>query len=121
MTEFEFAVYTEITDLAFELRPELKEEGYERFFICEDIHDIWFVRILKGMRDTGADFVKDENNYLLERNMIFKNYVHFTEALAKEIILEDCGETYDNFQSYDLSELIESLNDGFGINNLKES
>ena len=46
--EFQFAKYTEITDYVFKVNPDYKNNNYVRFFICPDVWDFWFVRILKG-------------------------------------------------------------------------
>lgn len=116
---FEFAKYTEITDLAFKLRSDYKDEGYVRFFICPDVLDYWFVRILKGY---DKDYNPDEDSFILERNKIQKD--HKSEMLTltkvKEIILDDDNSNWDYEQSYDINELIDMLDDGFGILNLKE-
>jgi len=115
---FEFATYTEITDLAFSIEPKYKEEGYIRFFICPDTWDYWFVRILK---DVNEDYEDEIGSYMLERNKITKDFK--TEKLTllktKIIINEDDRSNWDNQQSYDLQDLIDMLDDGFGINNLK--
>ena len=120
--EFEFAKYTEITDLAFELNPDYKKEGYVRFFICPDVWDIWFVRILKGYRnDDEEGYVKDGNNFILERNNINKRSKTdtLTLSMVKRIIKEDSGDSYDLEQCDDLEELVDMLDDGFGIINRK--
>ena len=49
--EFDFAKYTEITDYAFKINPEYKKSGYIRLFICPDVWDFWFVRILQGYNE----------------------------------------------------------------------
>lgn len=117
--KFEFAKYTEITDLVFELQPHLKEEGFERFFICPDVWDNWYIRIVKGYDE---EYEKDSDSYIMERNKIEKE--RKTDKLSlktvKEIILEDDGSNWDYKQSYDINELIDMLDNGFGINHLKD-
>lgn len=116
--EFEFAKYTEITDFAHEVNPSYKNEGFVRFFICPDVWDYWFVRILKGYDE---DYNEDEDSYILERNKIGKDRKtdNLTLSKIKKIIEEDDGSSWDIQQSYDIDELIDMLDDGFGINNLK--
>lgn len=121
--KFEFAKYTEITDFAFEVNPNYKNEGYVRFFICQDVWDFWFVRILKGyeyVEDEG--YIENEDNYILERNKISmdKKGQKLTLLKVREIILEDDGSNWDLQQGEDIDELIDMLADVFGINNLKE-
>lgn len=117
--EFEFAKYTEITDFAHEINPLYKNEGFVRFFICPDVWDYWFVRILKGYDE---DYNEDEESYILERNKISKDRKTDKLSLSKvkKIIEEDDGSSWDFQQSYDIDELIDMLDDGFGINNLKD-
>lgn len=115
--KFEFAKYTEITDLAFEVKPSYKNDGYIRFFICTDVNDFWFVRVLEN---TNEEYAIEEGVFLLERNNIGKTK---TETLninkVKKLIEEDDLSNWD-IQQYDtMEELIEDLDAGFGINNLK--
>jgi len=122
--EFEFAKYTEITDLAFEVNPNYKNEGYVRFFICPDVWDFWFVRILKGQEnDDEQGYIENENNYILERDKVEMNSKgeKLTVKRVKEIISNDSGESWDLEQSEDIDELIEMLDDSFGILNLKSN
>lgn len=39
---------------------------------------------------------------------------------VREIVQEDCFDNWDYYQSYDLNELIDRVDGGFGILNLKE-
>ena len=118
--EFEFAKYTEITDYAFKIRPEYKNDGYVRFFICPDVLDYWFVRILEGY---NKDYDKEEGCFVLERDKISKDSKGEKLNLSKlkRIINDDCGEGWDLEEGYDIDELIEMLDDGFGILNLKSN
>lgn len=120
--KFEFAKYTEITELAFEVNPPYKNDGFVRFFICPDVWDFWLVRILKGYEfkeDEG--YVNSPENYILERNKIpmGRKNQQLSLSKVKQIIEEDDGGNWDLKQSYDINELIEMINGGFGINNLK--
>lgn len=122
--KFEFAKYTEITDFAFEVNPNYKNEGFHRFFICPDVWDFWFVRILKGYEnDDKEGYVKNEDNYILERNNIAMNKKGevLTMERLRKIIEEDDGSNWDLQQGEDIEELIDMLDEGFGILNRKEA
>lgn len=115
---FEFAKYTEITDFAFKVNPNYKEEGYIRFFICPDVWDFWFVRILEGY---NKDYEKEEGCYVLERNKIEmdRKGENLNLSKLKKLILEDDGSNWNLEESFDINELIDMIDGGFGINNLK--
>lgn len=115
---FEFAKYTEITDIAFKVNPDYKKDGYVRFFICPDVWDFWFVRILEG---ANKDYEKEEGSYLLERNKIpmDKKGQLLTISKVKQIIMKDDGCNWDYEQGYDVEKLIDIIDDGFGIINRK--
>lgn len=108
----EFAKYTEVTKLAKELNQGYAE--YERIFVCPDTNDMWLCRILKGY---DYEYEKDENSYLLERNKIELPWKHYTvgEEFVKICLEEDDFCNWDSEQSYDLEELIEMVDGGFGI------
>lgn len=121
--EFKFANYTEITDYAFKVNPNYKNEGFVRFFICPDVWDFWFVRILKGYEnDDEEGYIENPENYILERNKIEmdRKGQKLTLAKVKQIIEEDDGSNWDLQQGYDIEDLIDMLDDGFGILNRKE-
>ncbi len=121
---FEFARYTEITDYAFKLNPDYKNDGYVRFFICPDVLDFWFVRILKGYEnDDEQGYIHNEDNYILERNKIEMDVKGERLTLSKlaKIITEDDGSNWDLEQGYDIEDLIDMLDDGFGIINRKQT
>jgi hypothetical protein len=118
--EFEFAKYTEITEYAFKVNPNYKNEGFVRFFICQDVWDFWFVRILKGYEnDEEEGYIENPDNYILERNKIEMDRKGQTLTLSKvkQIIEEDDGSNWDLQQGYDLEDLVDLLDDGFGIIN----
>lgn len=116
--KFEFAKYTEITDFAFEVNPNYKNEGYIRFFICPYVWDFWFVRILEGYNE---EYNKEEGSYILERNKIEMDSKgqKLTISKLKQIIEEDDGGNWDFIQGYDIEELVDNIDDGFGILNRK--
>ena len=117
---FEFAKYTEITDYAFKVNPSYKDDGYVRFFICPDVWDFWLVRILKGYEnDEEEGYVENSENYILERNKIEmdKKGQKLTLSKVKQIIEEDDFSNWDLEQGYDIEELINGLDEGFGIIN----
>lgn len=121
--EFKFAKYTEITDYAFEVNPEYKNEKYVRFFICPDVWDFWFIRILEGYECTDEEgYIPQEGHYILERNKIemSKKGETLTLSKLKRIIEEDDGSNWDLKQGYDIEELIEMIDDGYGILNKAE-
>jgi len=116
--EFSFAKYTEITDLAFKHNKDYKKDGFIRFFICPDVNDYWFIRILK---DYNEEYEKEEGSFIMERNKISNNYKGEELTLKKvvKLIKDDDGGNWDFQQSFELEELIEMLDDGYGILNLK--
>lgn len=118
--EFKFGVYTEVTDFALEHNPEYAKSNYIRFFVCPDTHDFWYCRILK---DFNEDYNEDVGSYLLERDKIGNDYKgqNMTEDLLLKIVENDTFENWDFQQSYDLDELIDMIDDGWGILNKKEN
>lgn len=117
--KFEFAKYTEITDFAFRIMPELKENGYIRMFICPDSNNYWLQRILKGFDE---EYEKDDDSYILERQMLpmDRKGERLSINKLKKLLLEDDGGNYDYKQSYEIEELIKMVDGGFGILNLNE-
>ncbi len=116
---FEFGKYTEVTDLAFKVNPSYKNDGYIRFFVCPDTNNFWFCRILK---DVNKDYENEEGSYILERNKIPNSKKHENLSISKvhKIIEEDDFSNWDFNQSYDVNKLIQMVDGGFGILNLKE-
>lgn len=117
---FNFGKYTEVTDFAFKVSPEYTKHGYIRFFICSDVWDFWFVRILAN---TNEEYEHEEEFYLMERNKIPMDFKcqKLTISKLRQIIREDDFSNWDFIGSEDLDGLIDDIDDGFGINNLKES
>lgn len=117
---FEFGKYTEITDYAFEVNPSYKNDKYVRFFICPDVWDFWFVRILKGYEnDDEQGYIVNEENYILERNQIQMDTKgqKLTMSKVKQIIEDDDGSNYDLQQGSDIEALIDMIDGGYGIIN----
>lgn len=119
MYKFEFAKYTEITELCFTNNISYKSEGYVRFFICQDVWDFWFVRILQGFNE---EYEKDDVSYILERNKIPMKYKGEKLTISKviNIINDDDYSNWDINQSYNLDVLIGIIDNGYGINNLQK-
>ena len=117
--KFEFAKYTEVTKLAFKVNPEYQANCYERIFLCCDTKVFWIARILKGY---GEDYEEVEGSYIVERNKKDKwaKPEKLNTSKATKILASDDFENWD-YEVYDcLEDAIESLDDGFGINNLSE-
>lgn len=116
--KFEFAKYTEVTDLAFKINAQYQEGGYIRVFICPDVNDTWIVRILEGYNE---EFEQEEGSYILERDKVLNDYKgqKITMLRLKTILEEDSFENWDIKQSYNVEELVDMLDYGFGILNRK--
>src|SRR5574343_291494 len=120
--EFQFGKYTEITDYAFKVNPDYKNNNYVRFFICPDVWDFWFVRIIKGFECNEEEgYIENEDNYILERNKIEmdRKGQNLTLSKLKQIIEEDDSSNWDLQQGYDIEKLVDMLDEGFGIINRK--
>ena len=117
--EFKFAKYTEITDYAFKVNPDYQNDSYVRFFICPDVWDFWLIRILEGYDE---EYDKEEGSFILERNKIEMDNKGETLSIRKlnKILKEDDFSNWDMQQGYDIEELIDQLDDGFGILNRKQ-
>lgn len=117
--KFEFAKYTEITEFAFKVNPQYKEGGFVRFFICPDVWNFWFVRVLEGFNE---EYEREEGSYILERNKIEMDTKgqNLTFSKLRRIIEEDDASNWDFQQGFDVEELVDMLDDGFDIINRKE-
>ena len=114
--KFEFGKYTDITELYKKYNEDLQEgDGYIKFFICLDVNDFWIIRVLK---DFNAEYEKEEGAFLLERNMIQKDSKQQSLNLSKvkELIIEDDFSNWDIKEYFDLEELIDDIDGGYGIN-----
>ena len=117
--KFEFAKYTEATELAFKVNPEYQSNGYERVFLCCDTKVFWIARILKGY---GEDYEAVEGSYIVEREKVDKcsRSEKLSRSKAENLLANDEFENWD-YEVYDcLKDAIESLDGGFGINDLSE-
>ena len=117
---FEFAKYTEITELYKKYCTQLSEgDGYIRFFICLDVKDIWLVRVIEGM---NSEYENEAGKYLLERDKIEKTSRDQKLSLKNviEIIKNDEFCNWDVLEFDSIEEIIDTISDGFGINNLAE-
>lgn len=116
----ELGIYTEITDYVFKVDPSYKDEGYVRFFICADVWDFWFVRVLEGYNE---EYEKEEGSFILERSKIgmSRKGESLTIPKVRQIIEEDDRSNWDFEQGYDIEELIDILDGGYGIHNRKKS
>lgn len=116
---FEFAKATEVTELAHKCNPDYKTSGVIRVFLCLDVWDIWVYRIYENR---NIDFETEEGKYLLERDRVGKENKSDKLSIfrAKRILENDSFEVWDSEESYDIEELIEMVDGGFGINNLTE-
>ena len=92
---------------------------YKRLFICPDVNNFWLVRILKGFDE---DYEEDNDSYILERTGLYMEVKgqSLNCLLLKELLLEDDFINWDMYVSYDLKELLDRVDDGYGILNLKE-
>ena len=114
--KFEFAKYTEITDLYKKYSTDLQEgDGYTRFFICLDVNDFWIVRVLEGF---NAEYEKEEGTFLMERNNVQKESKKQDLSLSKviELVKEDDFSNWDIIEYFDMTDLIDDLDGGFGLN-----
>lgn len=118
--EFKFAKYTEVTDFALVNNPEYACSGYTRFFICPDVWDAHCIRVLPGF---NRDYEKDENCILVEYEKFDNDHKgqSMTPQRLKRLVEDDGMENWDYHIMYSMEEVIDSLNDGFGILNLKET
>lgn len=93
-------------------------KGLLDFFICPDVWDFWFVRILEGYNE---EYDQEEGSFILERNKIEmdRKCEKLTLSKLKQIIEDDNGSNWDLQQGYDIEKLVDMLDGGFGIINRK--
>jgi hypothetical protein len=117
--KFEFGKYSEVTELAHRVNGEYKMNGYTRIFMCPDVNDVWLARILPGFNE---DYEREEGCFLLERDKIPHETKgqELTANRAQRILREDSFDNWDILQGYSEKELLDNLDDGFGILNLNE-
>ena len=113
---FEFAVATDITEFAKATNPDLYDQ-YEKIFITPDVTDYHVLRVLKGY---GEDYENQEDSFILEHQMIPKRRQDSISSLTKltYILLQDDGGNWDYGVFNSISECIEEVDGGFGINKL---
>lgn len=116
---FEFAKYTEVSEFA---KREFAEqyESYSRLFICPDVWDFHFIRVMPGM---GEDYVPNERAILVEYEkfpMDLKGE-KLTISKLRRLLFEDDLSNWDYHVLYSMEDVIESIDQGFGILNLSET
>ena len=108
--KFEFAKYTDVTELAFEVNPEYEKNSYVKVFLCEDTKVFWISRVLKGFDE---EYEVNPDSYLVERERIDK--ITRAEKLklsrAKAILKDDNLDNWDYYQFDSLDDAIESIDD----------
>ena len=116
--EFKFAHYTEVTDLAFRVNDQYEESNYTRVFICPDVKDAHLIRVLPGY---GHDYEKNENAIIVEYEKIPNRFKGEKMGImrAKRILKGDDFSNWDYHVFSSMDKVIESLQDGFEILNLK--
>lgn len=117
--KFEFAKYTDVTEMAFKQNPEYKKNNVIKVFLCCDVFDTWICRLISGLDE---EYNEKENSYLLERNNIPHRVkgdkLSFERAI--KILKEDEFENYDYKTDTNPKNLINMIDGGFGINNYKD-
>lgn len=113
---FEFAKYTEVTELAHKVNPAYKSNNYSRVFLCSDTKGVWLSRILEGV---NGDYESCEGVYLVERDYIEHNRKHekLSLARAQQILVDDEFENWDYVECGSLEDALEVIDGGYGINN----
>jgi len=102
----------EVTNIAKNVNPSLYNI-YEKIYFVIDVNDYHILRILKGF---GEGYVKDENKFILEHQLISKSK---TEKLSvskmQRILNNDDGGNNDYFVYDNIDECINKIDGGFGI------
>lgn len=114
---FSFAKATEVTDLAFRVNSEYKTIGYSRIFIVPDVLDYHVLRVLPNVGDNYESVV---GKFILEYNMVPKSRTE-TPSIARisKILSEDEFDNWSYFVFDSIEEVLDRVDQGYGINNLK--
>ena len=112
--KFEFGKYTEVTSIAHEMNSDYEDMSCVRVFICPDVWDFWFVRVLENINE---DYEHEEGVYLIERNKVDMDYKgqELTYGKVIQLIKEDDFSNWDVVQCDSMEDVIDVLDDGFGV------
>lgn len=119
--EFEFAKYTEVTELAFRVNSEYKNAGYTRIFLCPDVNDAQLIRVLPGY---SHDYEPAIHSCIVEHEMINNRYKGepLTAHRAQSILKNDDFSNWDyHVFPNDMEKVIDSIDNGYGILNLQSA
>ena len=120
--EFEGGKATEVTDFAMKYFGEnFYQPTYSRIFVTPDVHDFHVHRI---MPNTNEDFEREEGVFMLEWEKHPMDYKAQKLDITKlYFILEKDSmnlENWDCLEFHDENDIIEEIDGGWGILNLKE-
>ena len=115
MKYLDFAKYYDVTKQAKEYSKEY--DMYEKVFICVDTWDFWIVRIQK---DYNKAYEVEVGKWLMEREKIAKPNKRFQleESRLKIVFEHDTEAGFENWDNEDydnLEDVVEDLDEGFGI------
>ena len=118
--EFNFAQYTDVTAIAFEVNPKYQENNYVRVFLCPDTDNVWLSRI---MADTNAEYKHCVGCYIVEREKIESDQKHqdLTRRRALKILRNDDFDNWDFTAHTSLADAIKVIDGGYGVLNLTEN
>lgn len=115
--EFEFGKYTDITNFAKKINPEMFAI-YEKVYICPDTRNWWLSCVQK---DISSEYERIEGYYLIERadinyptEKLDKHYLN--QKMIKQVLLTWEGDCWDNCEAHSLEEVNEIIDGGYGIN-----
>ena len=113
--KFEFGIYTDVTELAFEVNPAYQQNGYTKIYLCSDTHVFWLARLLSN---TNAEYEHEDGVYLLERNNLPVSYKGepLTISKARQLLKDDDLQNWDFEEYQDPADAISDLDGGFGLN-----
>lgn len=114
--KLEFGKYTDITNFAKSVNPELFN-GYEKVYICPDTRN-WWLTCLNP--DVNEDYETVPGYYMVERDNIYYPTEKLMDCYLNEDcvreILEDWGcDCWDSVEAHSLEEAIEIVDGGWGI------